>query len=310
MDLRVQGVPGLARVELVGGGQPGDHRAAQVPGWIPPGEHHPLHHREAGVAEQKLGVDLPARAQPAAVFARSEGRVEGELARFQFRQAGAAFHAGVVLAEEPGVVFAANPDPDDALGGRQGGLDRVGEAAAVGVAHREAVYDDGDVVVLVPIERGRMGEVVYLAIDERAHEAGAPRPLEQLAELALASTHQGGEDLDLAARLPLQKLLDDLGGALTQDRPAALRAVGDARARPQQAQVVVDFGDRAHRRARVPVHRLLLDGNRRREALDGVDIRLLHQAQELAGVRGQRFHVTPLSLGIDGVEGEGGFPRS
>jgi len=44
--------------------------------------------------------------------------------------------------------------------------------------------------------------------------------------------------------------------------------------------------------------------DRRREALDDVDVGLLHLAQELAGVRGERLHVAALALGVDGVEGE------
>jgi hypothetical protein len=35
-----------------------------------------------------------------------------------------------------------------------------------------------------------------------------------------------------------------------------------------------------------------------------VDIRLLHLAEELARVGGERLHIAPLSLGVDGVEGK------
>src|SRR3712207_8340884 len=45
-----------------------------------------------------------------------------------------------------------------------------------------------------------------------------------------------------------------------------------ADARPEQAQVVVDLRDRADRRARVARGRLLVDGDRRRQALDRVDV--------------------------------------
>ena len=78
-------------------------------------------------------------------------------------------------------------------------------------------------------------------------------------------------------------------------------------ARPEQAHVVVDFGDGAHRGARVLAGGLLVDGDRRGQALDEVDVGLVHLAQELAGVGGQRFHVAALALGEDGVEGQGGL---
>src|SRR5262249_44269882 len=42
----------------------------------------------------------------------------------------------------------------------------------------------------------------------------------------------------------------------------------------------------------------------RREPVDGVDVRLLHQLQELPCIRRQRLDVAALALGIDRVEGE------
>ena len=74
--------------------------------------------------------------------------------------------------------------------------------------------------------------------------------------------------------------------------------------RPQQAQVVVDLGDRADRRARVARGGLLVDRDRRRQPLDRVHVRLVHLPQELPRVGGQRLHVAPLALGVDRVEGK------
>ena len=98
--------------------------------------------------------------------------------------------------------------------------------------------------------------------------------------------------------------VDDLLRALAGDLAAALRAMRMADAGEQQAQVVVDLGHRADRRARVADGALLVDGDGRAQALDLVDVRLLHLAQELARVRGQALDVATLALGVDGVEGE------
>ena len=94
------------------------------------------------------------------------------------------------------------------------------------------------------------------------------------------------------------------------DRPAAVGAVRMADPRPEQAQVVVDLGDRADRRARVARGRLLVDRDRRRQALDRVDVRLVHLAQELARVGRQRLDVAALALGVDRVEGEARLARA
>ena len=78
-------------------------------------------------------------------------------------------------------------------------------------------------------------------------------------------------------------------------------------AREQQAQEIVAFGGSGHRRARIPAGILLPDGDRRRDAVDLVDLRLLHALQELARVSRERFDVAPLALGVDGVEGQRRF---
>ena len=46
-----------------------------------------------------------------------------------------------------------------------------------------------------------------------------------------------------------------------------------------------------------------------REALDEVDVGLVHLAEELAGVGRQRLDVAALALGEDRVEGEAGLAR-
>ena len=71
----------------------------------------------------------------------------------------------------------------------------------------------------------------------------------------------------------------------------------------EQAQVVVNFGDRANGRTRILARTLLLNGNRRREPLDQVDLWLLHLAKELACIRRETLYVAALSFGIEGVKG-------
>ncbi len=91
---------------------------------------------------------------------------------------------------------------------------------------------------------------------------------------------------------------------------AAVRAVRHADRGVEQPQVVVDLGHRADRRARVLRHRLLLDRDRRRQAVDRVDVRLLHLLQELPRVGRERLDVAPLPLGEEGVEGERRLARA
>ena len=82
------------------------------------------------------------------------------------------------------------------------------------------------------------------------------------------------------------------------------------RASPQQAEIVVDLGDRADGRAGIRAGGLLLDGNRRREALDGIDIGLVHETEELPRISGERFDVATLPLSVDRVECQRRLARS
>ena len=99
-------------------------------------------------------------------------------------------------------------------------------------------------------------------------------------------------------------------GRLALEPGAVVRAVLDADAGVQQAQVVVDLGDRADGRAGVAAGRLLVDRDRRRQALDDVDVGLVHLPEELAGVRRQRLDVAALALGVDRVEGQARLARA
>ena len=78
-------------------------------------------------------------------------------------------------------------------------------------------------------------------------------------------------------------------------------------AREQQPKVVVDLGHRADGRPGVAAGTLLIDGDGGRQAVDLVDVRLLHLAQELPRVRRQALDIASLALGVDGVEGEAGL---
>ena len=153
-------------------------------------------------------------------------------------------------------------------------------------------------------------EQADLAVDLDAGEALGAQLLELLAVLALAAAHDRRQDHEPRAVLQVHDLVDDLLGRLRRDRPAAVEAVRLADARPQQAQVVVDLRHGADRRARVARGRLLVDRDRGRQALDRVDVRLVHLPQELAGVGAQRLDVAALALGVDRVERERRLARA
>jgi hypothetical protein len=74
--------------------------------------------------------------------------------------------------------------------------------------------------------------------------------------------------------------------------------------------VVVQLRHRPRRGAR-GAHRIgLVDGDDGGNPLDALRLRLVHPVEELAGIGREGLHIAPLSLGVDGVEGERGLARA
>ena len=190
----------------------------------------------------------------------------------------------------------------DAVGELQRRLHRVGEPLLGGGLHGQAVDDHLDVVLLLLLQRRRVGERVHHPVDADPAVALAVELVEQVDELALARPHHRREHLKPQALVHRQHLVDDLLRGLPRDPLTAHRAVRRPGPGVQEPQIVVDLGDGADRRPRVAVGGLLVDRDRGRQALDEVDVGLVHLTEELAGVRRQRLDVAPLALGEDGVE--------
>ena len=186
-------------------------------------------------------------------------------------------------------------------------LERIRQPRGDVGPHHDAVDHDVDVVGEFLVERRRFGDLVERAVDFDAlvallHELG-----ELLAVLALAAAHDRREEIKPRAFRQRHDAVDHLRHGLALDRQAGGRRIGHADARPEEPHVIVDFGDGADRRARIARGGFLLDGNRRRQAVDLVDVRLLHHLQELPRIGRQALDIAALALGIDGVEGERGF---
>ena len=203
-----------------------------------------------------------------------------------------------------GASLGENVHLDDATGQGSGGLDRLREPSPQVALHHQAVDDHRDVVVELLVELDLLVQPPDLVVDPDAAVALQPELLEELLELALAAPDHRRHHHEPRPLVEGHDPVGDLLDRLPLDRLPALGAVGLADPRPEQAQIVVDLGDGADRRARVARGRLLVDRDRRRETVDRVDVRLLHQAEELAGVGGQRLDVAALTLGVDRVEGK------
>ena len=222
----------------------------------------------SGSGTTSSGSTSNTRAEPVAGGAGAVGRVEREVAGRQLLERLAVGGPRQVLAEDDASRGLARPcghdlDLGDAVGEAERGLDRLGETALDAVAEHETIDDDLDGVLLVALE---------LEVDRR-------RP----SSISSPSTMRAGETLPgevLRAacrrcpcgpappapapgsgcpRLQLEDRSTICWGVWRTSSLAGLGVVGDADAGEEQAQVVVDLGDGADRRARVARRALLVD---------------------------------------------------
>jgi hypothetical protein len=183
-----------------------------------------LHHALGSIRDHEVGVDLEARPEARARRAGAVRRVEAEAARLELVDRRAVVRARVALGERRSSKSGASPSrgagaisttPSPSRSAvsiesaSRAGPDprslarlRVDRAAALvacplggrlGTAHDEPIDDDLDRVALVLVERGRLGEVVLLAIDANADEALLPRRLEDPVALGLAVLDERAE---------------------------------------------------------------------------------------------------------------------
>src|SRR3954464_9545317 len=309
-DFRTQLSPRRIEIESELLGESGQNHLLQIAIRLSPREDDTLEDADARIAENELLAHFATRAESTTRRTGAERRVEREVARLELRKRDAAFGAAVSFREEVIGAFVRALDLDQAFGELECRLHRIVETAAIFGANYEAVDDDGDVVIHPPIKLRGLGDLDELTVDDGANEALLTRRIEQLAKLAFATAHERSENLDPRPFGPLEDGVGDLSRALTLYRAAAVGAVRSAGSRVQKPEVIVDLCHRPDRGARIMAGGFLLDGDRGRQSLDGVNVGLLHQTEELTGVTRQGFHVPALALGIYGVEGERRLPRT
>ena len=134
------------------------------------------------------------------------------------------------------------------------------------------------------IQLGGIIKANILRINPRAGIAGLGELGENIRVFSLAPAHYRRQHHKTGAFLVLEQGIDDLLGALRLDPRSALRAMLHPSAGKEQAQIIVNLGDRADGGARITISGFLVDRDGWRKALDHIDVWLIHLAQEHTGV--------------------------
>jgi hypothetical protein len=170
------------------------------------------------------------------------------------------------------------------------------------VGHRQL-----DVVLAEAVEARPPGRRQEGAVDAQVAETFAQRPLGEVGVDALPRHHQRRHQADVPAAPVAQDARGDGLLALRLDRHGAVGAVLGAELDVEQAQEVLDLGERADRALAPAAAGALLDGDGGRDAEDGVDVGPRRGLHELAGVGVERLEVAALALGEEDVEGQRGL---
>ena len=280
---------------------------------IGPGQNGLCVERKPPVGRDEQRLEIIHTAEPRTARAGSLGAVEGKQLRAWRGQADAADRAdgfrgmnGVGLFSRL-VRFVHDKAP---FAVAQGQFHRIGQAGAHTFPDRQAIHHQIEAVFLVFVQRRDVVQGEDAPVHAQAGEALGLELPDAVKVRALLQFHQRGHE-DHARSLGQGK---DIGNDLVRgtglDGASAMRAVHAPEPGEEDAQKVVNLRHRAHGGAGVAAGGLLFQGNRRRQPLDLVHVRLVHLGQKLPGVGGERFHIAPLPFRIHNVKGQGGLARA
>src|SRR5207245_8788355 len=145
----------------------------------------------------------------------------------------------------------------------------------------------------------------------------AASPLPRIAETAragdnffvkaLSAAYHGTQDHDFFAAVGAGDAIENLASRQRANLPSALDAVLFSDFGIKQTQIVIDLRDGRHGGILAALTQPLFDGDGRGNAGKQIHVRPRPHLEELPRVSGQAVDVTPLSLCVDDVEGQGWF---
>ena len=218
-----------------------------------------------GVRDHAGRIEILRHTQAIAARAGAHRRVERKQARFQLRQRVVAHRAGIARGKQllgrGGIVHVHHAR--QAIAQAQCGFEGFGQALLDVLTRAEAIDHRFDGVLHAQCELGRIVQLDHFAIHARAHQTLCAKLFEHLHMLALALADHRRQQHVAAFGIERERGIDHLADGLRFQREVMFRAARRADARVQQAQVVVDLGDRADGGARVVRGGFLFDGNGR-----------------------------------------------
>ena len=191
-------------------------------------------------------------------------------------------------------------------------LNGIRQAHADSVANDQPINHRLNPMPPVLVEPDRLGAIQLnkLTINPRANESFAPEFFDYIPELARLILDQRRQHNDFGAHFVRQDLINNLLRRLPAQWPPGERIVRLTHSGKENPQIIVNFSGGRDCRSWIGAGAALLDGNRRRQALDKIDIWFFHLSEELPRISRKAFDISALPFGIKSVEGQRGFPRA
>ena len=276
----------------------------------PPAHHGTVVHTQGTVRDDQVLVDSDYLSKAFADRAGSHRRVEGKHLVGRFAEGhSVGFELGTETVELGGAVGQIETQQAGTVAFVHGGFCRVGESAdaVFGIVAAHTVYQQVNLVVCLFLI---VFDAYHLSVDLQSGEALLHVHFNLFGTGSSVAGKEGGKDSVSCTRRIRQHAVDDVFGTVFLDQRTADGGVGLSDACEQQPQVLIDFGRGTYRRTGVAADDLLLNGNGRRNPLDKVALGFAHPSQKLTGIRRKAFYIPALPFGIQGIEGERGFPRT
>ena len=192
----------------------------------------------------------------------------------------------------------------------QGGLNGFGKALTIAFIDGKAVDNNFYGMFFLGVQCRQCVNRIHFAVNTRTQKTKPFNIVQLLLIFAFAIAHHRGEQHNFLFVFIGEQVLNHLACGFRFKFFVVLGAVGRADAREQQAQVVIDFGNRADGRARVVRRSFLFYGDCRRQTGDVVDIGFVDAHKKLARIRRQRLNIASLTFGKYRIKSERRFSRT
>ena len=259
------------------------------------------------IGNYKIFIRYQLKAKTGTMRTCTGGIVKGEHSGFQFRHADAAILAGIVLRETQFFLLVRQLNDYQTAGMGTGSLNGVCESAALTLSDYEAVNHQFDGVLFILFRFDFFAEIIKNTIHTDTGKTGLAGILKYFRVLTLFTTDNGRKYNKSGSFPQCLYPIHDLVNGLATDLFTALRTMGCTHSGPQQTQIVINLRYCAYSRTGVFRGSLLVNGNGRRQTVNGIHIRFIHLTQKLTGIGTETFHITALTLGINGIKSQGRF---